>query len=361
MKKILAVLMAVLLMITVAGCGSEPSKNDNTGEKTVGVLMPNRIFKRWIADGGNIKRDLEAKGYAVDLQYAENDIPVQIEQMNKMIDNGVNCLIITAIDSTKLVDTIAKAKKKNIPVIAYDRLLMDTDAVSYYASFDNKGVGVLMGRHIEEKLGLKDGNGPYNVEFFAGSHDDNNAHFLNSGLFEILQPYIDNGQIVVPSEQVDFDQISVLRWSQEVAEDRMEEVLNKYYSDGKKLAAVVVPSDRIGYGVANVLEKHGYKVGENWPIITGQDAELEAARNVLSGKQSMTVFKDTRILASKCVTMVEAVLEGKEPEINDTVSYDNHVFVVPAYLCTPILIDKSNLHKELIDSGYYTEEELNGK
>ena len=218
-----------------------------------------------------------------------------------------------------------------------------------------------MGRHIEEKLGLKDGKGPFNVEFFAGSHDDNNAHFLHLGLFEVLQPYIDNGQIVVPSEQIDFDQISVLRWSQEVAENRMEDILNKYYADGKKLDAVIVPSDRIAYGIAKVLEKHNFKVGENWPLITGQDAELEAAKNIMSGKQSMTVFKDTRILASKCVTMIEALLEGKEPEINDTTSYDNRKIVVPSYLCTPVLIVKENLKKELIDSGYYTEEELNSK
>lgn len=363
MKKVLALLMSIFLIIFSAGCGGTDTakKNDADGKKVVGVLMPNKVVKRWIKDGADIKRQLEEKGYAVDLRYAENEPPTQIKQIDEMIKNGVSCLVITPIDSTKLVDVLDKAKKNNIPVISYDRLLMDTNAVSYYATFDNKGVGVLIGRYVEDKLGLKNGKGPYNIEFFAGSRDDNNANFLNTGLFEVLQPYIDNKQLIVPSEQTDLDLISILRWSQEAAENRMEDILTNYYADGKKLDVVIAPSDTISYGIENILEKHGYKVGENWPIITGQDAEIEGLKNILSGKQTMTVFKDTRVLASKCVTMVEAVLDGKEPEINDSVSYDNRKFVVPSYLCTPVVVDKSNLKKELIDSGFYTEDDLKTK
>ena len=363
MKKVFALLMSVMLMILAAGCGgADTSKNDDdSGKKKIGVLMPNQVVKRWIKDGADIKNLLEEKGYAVDLRYAENEPPTQIKQIDEMIRNGVDCLVITAVDSTKLVDVLDRAKKEKIPVLAYDRLLMDTDAVSYYATFDNKGVGVLIGRYVEEKFDLPNGKGPYNVEFFAGSHDDNNANFLNTGLFEVLQPYIDNGQLVVPSGQIDFDLISTLRWSQEAGENRMEEIMTKYYADGKKLDAVIVPSDTISYGIENILEKHGYKVGEKWPMISGQDAELEGAKNILSGKQTFTIFKDTRILAKKCVEMVDDVMNGKEPEINDSISYDNRKFVVPAYLCTPVIVDKDNLKKELIDSGYYTEEEINSK
>lgn len=363
MKKFLALFMAVFLTIFSSGCdNSEIQSNDgDNNKKKIGVLMPNQVVKRWIKDGGDMKNFLEEKGYSVDLRYAENEPPTQIKQIEEMIENDVKCLVITAVDSTKLVSVLDKAKKKGIPVIAYDRLLMDTDAVSYYVTFDNKGVGVLIGRYVEDKLGLKNGQGPYNVEFFAGSHDDNNANFLNTGLFEVLQPYLDSGQLVVPSEQTDFDLICTLRWSQEAAENRMEDILTKYYADGKKLDAVIVPSDTISYGIENILEKHNYKVGKDWPIITGQDAEVEGAKNILNGKQTMTVFKDTRILAEKCANMVDDILNGKEPEINDSISYDNHKFVVPAYLCTPIVVDKNNLKEELVDSGYYKAETLNLK
>lgn len=350
MKKIFLLL---LIILCATGCGNE-SKH-NFGDKFIGVSLPNQIAQRWIQDGDNIKSKLEEKGYTVDLKYAEDNVPTQVDHINSMIENGVKCLVVAAIDSSKLVSVLEKAKKKNIPVIAYDRLLMDTDAVSYYATFDNKGVGVLMGRYVEEKLNLKSGAGPYNIEFFAGSPDDNNAHILSRGVFEVLQPYIDRGQLKVPSGQTDFDLICTMRWSEIIAEKRMSEILATYYKD-KKVDAVIVPSDIMTYGIESALETAGYKT---MPIITGQDAEIQAVRNIISGKQSMTVFKDTRILADKCVNMVEAVLEGREPEINDSTSYDNHIYVVPSYLCTPKIIDSENWKKELFDSGYYTEDALN--
>ncbi len=207
-------------------------------------------------------------------------------------------------------------------------------------------------------MGLKDGKGPFNIELFAGSPDDNNAHFLNTGAMEVLQPYVDSGKLKVVSGQTDFDKICTLRWSQETAQKRMEDVLSGYYSTGKDVDIVLSPFDGISYGIAAALEGAGYKVGTKWPVITGQDAETMAIKNIKSGKQTMTVFKDTRILASKCVTMVQAVMEGKQPEINDTKSYNNGKLVVPSYLCTPVASDKDNIQKELIDSGYYKESDI---
>lgn len=354
MKKIF---LLVLIILCMTGCGN--IKKNNIDENLIGVLMPNQTSQRWIQDGNNIKEKLLAKGYSVDLEYAEDNVPTQIDQIDGMIENGAKCLVVVAIDSTKLLRVLDKAKARKIPIIAYDRLLMDTDAVNYYATFDNKGVGVLMGRYVEEKLNLKNGAGPYNIEFFAGSPDDNNAHILNRGVFEVLQPYIDKGQLKVPSGQTDFDLICTPRWSKVIAEQRLTEILENYYDENTKLHAVIVPSDIMTYAIENALESAGYKVGKDWPIITGQDAELQAVRNIIAGKQSMTVFKDTRILADKCVEMVEAVLKGHEPEINDDTSYDNHFYVVPSYLCTPKAITKENFKTELIDSGYYTEETLN--
>ena len=351
MKKIFLLLLIILCM---AGCGNTEKTVQNN--KTIGVALPNQIVQRWIQDGDNIKAGLEAKGYNVDLKYAEDNPYTQIEQIDTMIERGADCLIISAIDSNKLHQVLDKAKKKNIPVIAYDRLLMDTDAVSYYATFDNKGVGVLMARYIEDKLNLKSGEGSYNIEFFAGSPNDNNAHILNNGVFEVLQPYIDKGQLKVPSGQTDFDLICTMRWSRALAEERLANILATHYNENTKLDAVIVATDIMSSGIINTLENAGYKT---LPIVTGQDAEVQAVKNIIAGKQSMTVFKDTRILANKCVDIVDAVLQGREPEINDNTSYDNHVFVVPSYLCTPKVIDKNNYKTELIDSGYYTEDVLN--
>lgn len=359
MKKMVSLAVAGLMMMAVAGCGSDSSQTTaNSDAKKVGVAMPTQSSQRWIMDGANMKEKLEKLGYQVDLQYAEDDVQAQVSQLENMITGGANCLVVASIDSNALVNVLEQAKQNNIPVIAYDRLLMDTDSVSYYATFDNKGVGTAIGRYIEDKMGLKDGKGPYTIEFFAGSPDDNNAHFLNAGMFEVLKPYLDNGQLVCLSGQTDFDTICTLRWSQEAAQKRMEDILSGYYSTGKKLDIVASPFDGISYGVAAALDGAGYSVGQNWPLITGQDAELMATKNILSGKQSMTIFKDTRILADKCVKMVEAVLKGGEPEINDTASYNNNKKIVPSYLCNPIAVDKDNLKKELLDSGYYKESEI---
>lgn len=379
MKKILALVLALSLSLVLVSCAGSPGTSASPGAsgstapsastgtpptaeggKRIGVAMPTQSSQRWIQDGGNMKAKLEALGYTVDLQYAEDDVQAQVSQLENMITNGANCLVVASIDSQALVNVLAQAKSNNIPVVAYDRLLMDTDAVSYYATFDNKGVGVEIGKYIEKTMGLAEGKGPFNVEFFAGSPDDNNAHMLNAGVFEVLQPYLDSGMLVCQSGQLDFDTICTLRWSQETAQQRMENLISGYYSTGETVDIVVSPFDGISYGIAAALDGAGYKVGEQWPVITGQDAELMAAKNILSGRQAQTIFKDTRILADKCVTMVQAVLEGAEPEINDTTTYNNGKLVVPSYLCTPVSVDKDNLKTELVDSGYYTDADLNG-
>ena len=362
MKKILILLATLIFMISVSGCGenSGGEKNSSSNGKVIGVSMPTQTAQRWIQDGDHIKSNLEKKGYSVNLKYAEDNIEIQVKQISEMIENNVSCLVIASIDSTKLVDVLEKAKEKNIPVIAYDRLLMDTDSVSYYATFDNKGVGILIGRYVEEKLDLRTSDKTFNVEFFAGSPDDNNAKFLNDGVFEILQPYIDKGKLKVLSGETDFEKICTLRWSGETAEKRMKKILNDYYKD-EKIDAVISPYDGISYGIISALKDSGYKVGEDFPLITGQDADLQAIKNILNGEQSMTIFKDTRILAEKCVQMVEAVLSGKVPQINDAISYDNHKLVVPAFLCEPVVIDINNIDKELVESGYYTKADINDK
>ena len=232
---------------------------------------------------------------------------------------------------------------------------MDTDAVSYYATFDNKGVGTAIGKYIVDNAGL-DPAAPKTIELFMGSPDDNNAHMLYAGLMEQIQPYLDNGALVCKSGQIDFESNNTLRWDQQTAMKRCEDLLTRYYAD-EDLNICATAYDGLAYGCMAALEGAGY-TDANWPLITGQDAELMATKHIISGKQTMSIAKDTRLLAAKCVTMVQAVLEGAEPEINDTEQYNNGVMVVPSYLCTPQPVDKNNYKEILIDTGYYTEDQL---
>lgn len=327
--------------------------------KRVGVAMPTRTSERWINDGMNMKAKLETLGYEVDLQYADDDIELQVSQIENMIRNGANCLVISSIDSTRLTGILQEAKTAGIPVIAYDRLLMDTDAVSYYASFDNKAVGTLIGRYIERKCDLekayREGDS-FTIEFFMGSPDDNNAIFLYDGAMEVLRPYLQNGTLICRSGKTSFQETCILRWSDERAKAMCLELLDAHYPE-KDLDIICSAFDGFDYGILDACMGRGYQVSE-LPIITGQDAEKIAVRNITEGKQTMTIFKDSRILASKCVTMVQAVLEGDEPEINDTTQYNNNVLTVPSYLCDPIVVDRENYEELLIGGGYYTKEQL---
>ena len=351
-KKILCALMSVAMVATLlVGCGGAAGK----GGKKVGVAMPTQSSERWINDGANMKKQLEELGYEVDLQYAEDDVQAQVSQIENMIASGAKCLVIASIDSSALVNVEKQAKDAGIPVIAYDRLLMDTDAVSYYATFDNKGVGTAIGKYIVDNAGL-DPAAPQTIELFMGSPDDNNAHMLYAGLMEQIQPFLDNGALVCKSGQIDFESNNTLRWDQQTAMKRCEDLLTRYYAD-EDLDICACAYDGLSYGCMAALEGAGY-TDANWPLITGQDAELMATKHIINGKQTMSIAKDTRLLAQKCVTMVQAVLEGKEPEINDTEQYNNGVIVVPSYLCTPQPVDKNNYKEILLDTGYYTEDQL---
>ena len=342
---------------TTADAEAAPAADTSAaGGKKVGVAMPTQSSERWINDGSNMKAKLEDLGYEVDLQYAEDDVQAQVSQIENMIASGVNCLVIASIDSSALVNVEKQAKDAGIPIIAYDRLLMDTDAVSYYATFDNKGVGTAIGKYIEEKKDLANATESYTIEFFMGSPDDNNAHMLYAGLMEVLQPYLDNGTLVCKSGRTSFDDTCILRWSQETAQQNCENYLTGFYAD-EDLDICATAFDGFAYGCKAALEGAGY-TDANWPLITGQDAELMATKNIIAGSQTMSIYKDTRLLADKCVTMVQAVLEGAEPEINDTEQYNNGVITVPSYLCTPVAVDKDNYQEIIVGGGYYTEEQL---
>jgi len=322
--------------------------------------MPTKSLQRWNQDGDNMKGMFEAAGYEVDLQYGgENEVPVQVAQIENMIAGGCEVLVIAAIDGDSLTEVLATAKAKNIPVIAYDRLIMGTDAVTYYATFDNWKVGTLQGAYIEEKLNLKAGGGPHNIEFFTGDPGDNNINFFFGGAMEVLQQYLDSGVLVCPSGQTERNQVATLQWSSEHAQNRMDNLIsmNSYSPTGIPLAAVMCSNDSTAQGVTTALVNAGF-TKDNFPYITGQDCDIISVKNMLAGIQSMSVFKDTRTLASKVVEMADAILKGGEPPINDRVTYDNGTGVIPSFLCELVFGSADNYKELLIDSGYYTEDQL---
>ncbi len=322
--------------------------------------MPTRSSERWINDGINMKAKLEAVGYEVDLQFAEDVIDLQVEQIKTMIKNKVDCLVIASIDSEALVDILDQAKQNGIYVIAYDRLLMDTDAVSYYATFDNRAIGTLIGKYIEDSMDLKKASKEgrsYTIEFFMGSPDDNNAVFLYNGLMEVLNRYLQDGTLICKSGNTSFEDTCILRWSEETAKQTCLKYLKTYYED-EPLDIACSAFDGFSYGIKTALLSQNYSTNAIWPLITGQDAELNAIKNITSGYQTMSIYKDTRILANKCVMMVQAVLEGTIPEINDLSQYNNGLKIVPSYLCEPIVIDEANYEEVLVDGGYYTKVQI---
>nr|WP_218859230.1 multiple monosaccharide ABC transporter substrate-binding protein [Petropleomorpha daqingensis] len=354
-----------------AGGGSGSSGNDsNPSDTTIGVAMPTQTSERWIADGNNVKKQLEDKGYKVDLQYANDDIPTQSQQIDQMITKGEKLLIVAAIDGTALSSQLQAAADAGIKVISYDRLIRDTPNVDFYVSFDNYKVGVAQATALLAGLGVtdKDGKatgtkGPFNIEVFAGSLDDNNAHFFFDGAMDTLKQYIDDGTLVIKSGQNQIEQVAILRWQQETAQKRMEDLLTQSYNDGTTVQGVLSPYDGLSRGIITALQNAGYGPttsggAKPMPIVTGQDAEIASVKLINDGVQSSTIFKDTRLLAEQAVTAAVAFLKGDEPEANDTKTYDNGQKVVPSFLLPVVTVYKDNIQKELIDSGYYTADEV---
>lgn len=325
-----------------------------TGNK-VGVAMPTKDLQRWNQDGSNMQAELEAAGYEVDLQYASNDVATQVSQIENMINGGCSVLVVASIDGESLTTVLEGAKSAGIPVIAYDRLIMNTDAISYYATFDNYMVGTKQGQYIVDALDLDNVDGPFNMEITGGSPDDNNAKFFYQGAIDVLQPYMDAGKIVVPSGQIDFATVGTPAWATETAQSRMENILSSNYSDGTQLDICLCSNDSTALGVENALAAN--YTGE-YPIVTGQDCDIANVKNMIDGKQSMSIFKDTRTLASQVVKMVGQILSGETVDVNDTETYDNGTGVIPSYLCEPVFADVNNYKELLIDSGYYTEADL---
>lgn len=362
------------LAATLAACGSSEKSTEqapaaggaSVAGALVGVTMPTKSSERWIHDGDNIKAALEKLGYTVDLQYAENDIPTQVNQIENQITKGAKLLVVASIDGTAITTQLQEAADKKIPVIAYDRLIRNSPNVDYYATFDNFKVGVDQATSLLVGLGIKkeDGTdatpaGPFNVELFAGSPDDNNATFFFNGAMSVLKPYMDKGTLVVKSGQTDFKTVAILRWDPATAQRRMEDLLTSSYGGGATVQGVLSPYDGLSIGILSALKSNGYgTTGQKYPTVTGQDAEVASVKSIIAGEQFATIYKDTRQLADVTVKMVDSVLKGGQPEVNNTTDYNNGNKVVPSYLLQPVVVYKDNYQKVLVDSGYYTAGQL---
>ena len=357
-RRLIATVAGTALALSLAACGGGGDSASGGDKGTIGVAMPTKSSERWIADGNNIKKQLEADGYKVDLQYAEDDIPTQVSQVENMVTKGEKILVVAAIDGTALGDVLQTAKDTGTKVISYDRLIRDTDAVDYYTTFDNEKVGVLQANSLVEGLKASGAKPPYNVELFAGSPDDNNATFFWNGAMSVLKPMIDSGDMKVVSGQTKFEQAAILRWDPATAQKRMEDILTKSYTQ-ETVNGVLSPYDGLSLGIIAALKSNGYGGGgKPLPVVTGQDAEVQSVKSIMDGEQYSTIYKDTRELAKVTVAMIKSIDEGKKPEVNDTKTYDNGNKVVPSYLLDPVPVTKDEVQPVLVDSGYYTEDEL---
>ena len=371
-KKLLSAVLSVAVVASLlVGCGSsdagttgsDASASSEASESSdasangtrVGVSMPTKDLQRWNQDGSNMEAELKAAGYDVDVQYASNDVQTQVSQIENMISSGADVLVIAAIEGSSLGEALDMAKDANIPVIAYDRLLMNSDAVSYYATFDNYMVGTVQGQYIVDTLDLDNAAGPFNLEITAGDPGDNNAGYFFNGAYDVLKPYIESGKLNVVSGQKTFDECATPLWATETSQSRAENILSSNYSDGTNVDVWLCSNDSTALGVENALAAN---YNGTYPIVTGQDCDVENVKNIIAGKQSMSVFKDTRTLASQVVKMVGQILKGETVDVNDTTTYDNGTGVIPSYLCQPVFADVNNYKELLIDSGYYTEDQL---
>ncbi|PPF23778.1 ABC transporter substrate-binding protein [Rathayibacter tritici] len=355
---------AGIISLGLAACSASPANSGGAaagagaeGDCTVGISMPTRSLERWINDGEGLQSKLKGEGCTVDLQYADNKTDQQISQIQNQIAGGSKILVIAAIDGEALAPVLAEAKKQNATVIAYDRLINGTADVDYYATFDNYKVGQLQGQYIETTLDLKNAAGPFTLEPFAGSPDDNNAKFFFSGAWDVLQPYIESGKLTVPSGKSpasddDWASIGIQGWASDKAQSEMDNRLSSFYTGGQKVDVVLSPNDSLAIGIEASLKSAGYAPGADYPVITGQDADKANVKAILADEQSMTVWKDTRTLGDRVFQMVQSIVAGEEPEVNDTESYNNGSKVVPSYLLEPQVVTKDDVQSVLVDSGF---------
>lgn len=378
MKKLIAMLLALVMLLSLAACtgadgkGTEtkpnttnvPSESGKTGDgsKTVGISMPTKSLERWNRDGSYLKEQFEKAGYKVLLTYSDNDNNQQNNDIANMLAENIDLLIVAAIDGEALARTLADAKDQKVPVIAYDRMITNSDAVDYYVSFDNYTVGVLQAQYVIDKLDLANAGGKtYNIEFTAGDPADNNAGFFFNGAFDTLKPYIDAGTLKIPSGKTTFEQVATPGWSTDTAMENFQNTLASYYSDGTVLDIALCSNDSTAMGVAKAITSD--YAGSNAPLVTGQDGDIANLQNIVDGVQTMTVYKNVADEAGVTLVLAQALLAGDTIDASlcskfaveaacNTTDYSNGTTAATSFLLVPYSIDASNLQL-LVDTGNY--------
>lgn len=371
MKKLLLLMVLVMVTSVFTGCNnsSETTVDSKAGDanKTViskgdkvGVSLTSRSSERWLRDGKQLEKDLTDAGYKVDLQYAEGVPQNQIQIIENMITAGCKAIIVAPVDNGSLSSVFATAKEQGVVVINYDLGHVGTSDIDYFVGFDNSKVGVMQANTIIKELELDKGaEGPFNIELIAGSLDEANCYYYFEGAMETLQPYIDEGKLVVKSGQTTIEQVTVIGWKHELLVSRLDNIITTFYSDGSRVDAILCPADGLANVTSTCLQEKGY--GENdlpLPVITGNDATLAVLKLIAKEKVTMSVFKDSSLLSKACVDILDALAKGEEPEVNAT--YTPDVYEIPTIFAPMAPVDADNLDEILIDSGLYTREQIYG-
>ena len=355
MKKIVLIALVLFTASLIFSCSGRQAGG---GKGLIGVVMPTRSEERWNKDGQAVKEGLEKLGYTVDLQFSDDDIPTQTRQIDAMITRGVKILVIASIDGSALSNQLANAKAANIPVISYDRLLMQSPNVDYYVSFDNYKVGGQMGDILINGLNLNQATAakPVIIELFAGSPDDNNSVGFYEGAMDKLRPFMSRNVVRVPSGQIERTVVGTLRWSAEEAQKRMENLLSANYSGDLVLDGILSPYDPLSLACLEACKAVGYgsTPGKPLPVVGGQDCIVASCKSILAGEQYATVLKDTRSLGAATVVLVDDIMQGKTITGLDTTSYNNGAKIVPSLLLDSVIVTKDNLIEAVVDTGYHT-------
>ncbi|GAA3266197.1 sugar-binding protein [Dactylosporangium vinaceum] len=347
----LAVSAIALVALSTAACGSSDRDTASTGssgatkgfakDATIGVALPSKTSENWVLAGDLFTNGLKDAGFKGDVQYAGASTTVadQQSQISSMITKGAKVIVIGATDAAQLGTQVKQAKDSGAVVIAYDRLITGTADVDYYVAFDNFKVGQLQGQALLDGMKAKKPTGPWTIELFSGSPDDNNAGVFFNGAMDVLKPLIDKGDLVVGSGQKDVKQTAIQGWKAEGAQARMDTIMTSTYATGgKTLDGVLSPNDTLARAIITSVKAAGKPV----PVVTGQDSEVESVKSIMAGEQYSTINKDTRKLVAQTIEMVKKLQAGSEPDVNDTKSYNNGVKVVPSYLLPPVIVTKAN-------------------
>ncbi|GAA0592491.1 sugar-binding protein [Kribbella sandramycini] len=349
LTKAVAVGAAAVLALGAASCGNNREGEGQTGDapakgfaadSLIGVALPSKTSENWVLAGDLFTNGLKEAGFKSDVQYAGASTTVadQQGQISSMVTKGAKVIVIGATDAAQLSTQVKQAKEAGAVVIAYDRLITNTGDLDYYIAFDNFKVGQLQGQALLDGMKAKKATGPWTVELFSGSPDDNNSAVFFNGAMDVLKPLIDKGEVVVGSGQKEIKQTAIQGWKAEGAQQRMDSLLTSTYTGSKTLDGVLSPNDTLARAILTSIKG----AGKPTPIVTGQDSEVESVKSIMAGQQYSTINKDTRKLVAETINMVKTLQTGGTPQVNDTETYNNGTKVIPSFLLPPVIVTKAN-------------------